>query len=92
MFLHFDSSELDQHFILQESHLSSDHAPLTVTIPLSEEIVQTSKLTLAPKSDQESGFIKDVISNFKGLDTTSIEDSNKLDRVIKQFSLIIDNA
>ena len=48
MFLHFDSSELDQHSILPESHLFSDHAPLTVTILLSKEIVQTSKLILAP--------------------------------------------
>jgi len=48
MFLHFDSSELDQHSILPESHLSSDHASLTVTIPLSKEIIQTSKLILAP--------------------------------------------
>ena len=92
MFLRFDSSELDQHSILPESCLSLDHAPLTVTIPLSEEIVQTSKLILAPKSNQESGFIKDIISNFKGLDITSIKDSDKLDRVIKQFSLIIDNV
>jgi len=92
MFFHSDSSKLDQHSILSESHLSSDHAPLTVTIPLSKEIVQTSKLILAPKSDQESGFIKDVISNFKGLDMTSIKDSDKLDQVIKQFSLIIDNV
>ena len=79
IFLHFDSSELDQHSILLESHLFSDYAPLTVTIPLFEEIVQTSKLILAPKSDQESGFIKDVISNFKRLDTNSIEDFDKLD-------------
>ena len=79
MFLRFNSSELDQHFILPESCLFSDHTPLTVTIPLSEEIIQISKLILAPKSDQESEFIKDVISNFKRLDTNSIEDSDKLD-------------
>jgi len=91
MFLHFDFSKLDQHSILLESYLSSDHAPLTVTIPLSEEVVQTSKLTLASKSDQESEFIKDVISNFKGLDMTSIKNSDKLDQVIKQFGSIIDN-
>ena len=92
MFLCFNSSELDQHFILPESCLFSDHTPLTVTIPLSEEIIQISKLILAPKSDQESEFIKDVISNFKRLDTNSIEDSDKLDWVIKQFGLIIDNV
>ena len=79
MFLCFNSSELDQHFILLESRLFSDHTPLTVTIPLSEEIVQISKLILASKSDQESEFIKDIISNFKRLDTNSIEDSDKLD-------------
>jgi len=83
LFLHFDSSELDQHSILPESCLSSDHAPLTVTIPLSKEIIQTSKLILSPSSDQESRFIKDVILNFKGLDTNSIKDSDKLDQVIK---------
>ena len=79
MFLHYDSSELDQHFILPESRLSSDHAPLTVIIPLSKEIVQMSKLILTPKSNQESKFIKNVISKFKDLDTTSIKDIDKLE-------------
>jgi len=92
MFLHYDSSELDQHSILPESHLSSDHTPLTVIIPLSEEFIQTSKLILAPKSDQESQFIKDIILKFKDLDTTSIKDIDKLERVIKQFGTIIDQA
>ena len=79
MFLHYDSSELDQHFILPESRLSSDHAPLTVIIPLSKEIVQMSKLILTPKSNQESKFIKNVISKFKDLDMTSIKDIDKLE-------------
>jgi len=47
---------------------------------------------LAPKSNQESEFIKDVISKFKDLDITSIKDTDKLERVIKQFSTIIDQA
>ena len=51
MFLCYDSSELDQHSILLESHLSSDHAPLIVTILLSEEFIQNSRLILASKSD-----------------------------------------
>ena len=92
MFLHYDSAELDQHSILPESHLSSDHTPLTVIIPLSKEFVQSSKLILAPKSDQESQFIKDIISKFKDLDTTSIKDINKLERVIKHFGTIIEQA
>ena len=90
MFLRYNSSELDQHSILPESRLSSDYTPFTVIIPLSKEIVQISKLILTPKSNQESKFIKDIISKFKDLDTTSIKDINKLERVIKQFSMIID--
>ena len=49
MFLHNGSSELNHHTILPESWLSSDHAPLFIDIPITEEIIQTSKLTLAPK-------------------------------------------
>ena len=79
MFLHYNSAELDQHSILPESCLSSDHAPLTVIIPLSKEFVQTSKLILAPKSNQESQFIKDIILKFKVLDMTSIKDIGKLE-------------
>ena len=92
MFLHYSSSKLDQHSIIPESWLSSDHAPLSVVISLFREIVQTSKLSLAPKSEQESAFIKDVISKFKNLDMTNIEDIIKLEWVVKQFSTIIDQA
>jgi len=79
IFLHYGSSKLDQHSILPESRLFSDHTSLSVDIPLFKETIQTSKLTLAPKSDQESAFIEDIISNFKNLDTSNIEDINKLE-------------
>ena len=92
MFLHYSSSELDQHSILPESRLSSDHAPLSVDIPLFEEIIQTLKLTLAPKSNQESAFIEDIISNFKNLDMSNIEDIDKLEWVVNQLSVIINQA
>ena len=57
MFLRNGSSELNHHTILPESRLSSDHAPLVINIPITEEIIQTSKLTLAPKSEQETAFV-----------------------------------
>jgi len=90
MFLHYGSSKLDQHSILPEFRLSSDHASLSVDILLFQEIIQTSKLTLAPKSDQESAFIEDIILNFKNLDTSNIEDIDKLEQVANQLSAIID--
>ena len=75
MFLWYGSSELDQHSILPNSWLFSDHAPLSIDILIFEEIIQTSKLSLAPKSDQESTFIEDIILNFKNMDTSNIEDT-----------------
>ena len=75
MFLWYGSSELDQHSILPNSWLFSDYAPLSIDILIFEEIIQTSKLSLAPKSDQESTFIEDIILNFKNMDTSNIEDT-----------------
>ena len=51
IFLHYGSSKLDQYSIILESRLSSDHAPLSVIIPLFREVIQMSKLLLAPKSE-----------------------------------------
>ena len=51
-----------------------------------------SKLSLAPKSKQESAFITDVISKFKNLDTTNFKDIINLEWVVKQLGTIIDQA
>ena len=89
MFLCYDSSELDHHSIIPESRLLSDHAPLSVVISLFKEIVQMSKLSLAPKSEQESAFIKDVISKFKNLDMTNIKDIVNLEWIVKYLSIML---
>ena len=92
MFLWNGSSKLNNHFILSDSHLSSDYIPLSIDIPIFEEIINMSKLTITPKSEQETEFIKDVISNFKMLDTSNIEDIVKLEQVVNQLSSIIDQS
>ena len=92
MFLQNSSSELNNHFILPDSHLSSDHAPLSIDVPIFEEIINMSKLTIIPKSEQETKFIKDVILNFKALDTSNIKDIIKLEQVVNQLSSIIDQS
>ena len=51
MFLHYGLTELNHHSIHPESHLSSDHAPLTIDIPIYEEDICTSKLLIPPKSN-----------------------------------------
>ena len=92
MFLHNGSSKLDHHTILLESWLSSDHTPLVIDIPITEEIMQTSKLTLAPKSEQETAFVQDIISNFKHLNTSNIVDTEEIEWAVNWLRSIIDLA
>ena len=92
MFLPNGSTELNNHSILPDHCLSSDHAPLLIDTPIFEEIILTSKLTITPKSEQETEFINDIISNFKKLETSNIEDINKLERLVNQLGSIIDQV
>ena len=92
MFLHYGSPELDHHSILPESCLSSDHALLVINITISKEIIQTSKFTLTPKSEQETAFIQEIILNLKSLDTSNINNINKLKQAVHQVGTIINQA
>jgi len=90
MFLRHGSDKLDNHFILPEWRLSSDHAPLIIDIPIFEESIQTSKLAISLNSEQETDFIKDVISNFSNLDTSNIKNINKLEQIVNQLSVFVE--
>jgi len=90
MFLQHGSEELDNHSILPEWCLSSDHVPLIIDISILEETIQTSKLAIPPNSEQETEFIKNVISNFSKLDTSNIEDIDELDQIVNQLSVIVE--
>ena len=92
MFLCYGSPELDHHSILPESCLSSDHAPLVIDITIFEEIIQTSKFTLTPKSEQETAFIQDIILNLKSLDMSNIDNIDKLEQAVYQVGTIINQA
>ena len=50
MFLRFRSEELDNHSIHPKWHLISDHALLTITIPIFEEYIQTKSRQLLKKA------------------------------------------
>jgi len=47
---------------------------------------------MVPKSDQEATFIEDIISNFKIMDMSNIEDTKKLEQVVNQLGTIINLA
>ena len=92
MFLCYRSRELNQHSIHPNSYLSSDHAPLSINIPIDEEIICTSKSSILQKSEQETAFVEEVISNFKNLDISNIADTEKLEHIVNQLEVIIDQA
>jgi len=92
MFLCCRSYELNCHSIHPGSRLSLDHAFLSIEIPIIEEVIQSSKLLIHPKSDQETTFVEEIISSFKILDTSVIGDSNKLESIVNQLGMIIDQA
>ena len=90
MFLCCGSAELDHHFICPDHRLSSNHAPLTIDISISDKIVQSTKLSVVPGSDQEKEFIKDVISNLKVLDTSNIDSIENLNLVVNRLGSTIE--
>ena len=92
MFLHCGSYELDCYSIHPGNHLSSDHASLSIETPIIEEVIQSSKLLIHPKSDQETAFVEEIILSFKILDTSVIGNSNKLESIVNQLGTIIDQA
>ena len=86
------SSKLDHYSIHPENWLSSDHTPLSIDIPIFEEVIHTSKFSIPPKSDQETTFIEEIILNFKNLNTSDIGDMEKLECIVNQLRTIINQA
>ena len=89
MFLRSDSVELDHHSILPDHRLSSDHAPLAIEIPIFDEVIHSTKFVIPPGSEHEEEFLKDVIKNFKLLDTSNICSIERLNHVSDQLESII---
>ena len=72
--------------------LTSDHTPLTVTIPIEEKFVQLSKLSLPKKSKEEEMFVKEVVDIFKSLDILTLSDQESLEQVVNSLASRIDQA
>ena len=92
MFLRNGSQELDHHHILPDLRLSSDHAPLTIDIRIKDEVVQSTKLSIMPGSDKEKDFINDVTANILTLDTSNIDNVDKLVSVVNQLGSIVEHS
>jgi len=78
------------HSIYPEWHLTSDHVPLTITIPIVKEHIVTQKRTIAKNSEEKDEFIKEVITIFSKLDMSNVSDIPKLEKVVSDFANIVD--
>jgi len=92
MFLQCNSSILNNHSIHPEWYLSSDHAPLTITISILDEFINTCKSTIQKNNIEEKQFVNDTISAIKNLDVSNLLDILLLEKAVNDSSKNIDNA
>jgi len=69
-----------------------DHAPLTIIIPIADEIVSTSKLSIPQNSKQETTFVEEIISIFKNLETSNITNKDNLENTVSYLEALISQA
>ena len=70
----------------------SDHAPLTIIILISKEYIKSSKRSIIINSEEETSFIKDLISSIRNLHTSNLLDKNSLERVVNKFTKAVEYA
>jgi len=66
--------------------------PLTVTIPIEEEFIQLSKLSLPKKSKEEESFVTEAVNIFKSLNTSTLSNQESLEQVVNSLVLRINQA
>jgi len=82
--------ELNSHSILSDLQLSSDHAPLIVTIGIAEEYIDSFKFSITKNSEEKSKFIKEVVCAIKSINVDDLVNSFKLEETITSLALTID--
>ena len=92
IFLHNGSSELDSHLIYPNWQLSSNYAPLTIVISITQKHINSRKCSIIKNSKEKSVFIKDLISAIRYINTSNMSDTTSLDRAVNEFTIIVENA
>ena len=85
IFLYNGSSKLNNYLIHPDRRFTSDYAPLTVTISIEEEFIQSSKLVLPKKSEEKEMFVKEVVNIFKSLNILTLSNQEYLEQVINSL-------
>jgi len=92
MSLHSRSSKLNNHSIHLNWHLILDHAPLTITIIIVEESVNSTKCSIIKDSKKEAAFIKDITISIRNLNISNLSNITSLDNVVNKFANKVKSA
>jgi len=92
MFLQNGSTELNNHSIHPEWHLSSDHAPLSVSILIVEESMYLFKLSILKNNEEETTFVKEVMNIIKNLNTSNLMSFSEIEDVVNFFTSSVEQA
>ena len=92
MFIQCNFPTLNNHSIHPEWCLSFDHALLTITIPISEEIVNTHKSNIKKGSNEETQFLKDAANIIKNLNILNLMDIHMLENVINKLAIKVEET
>ena len=92
MFLQSGSTELNNHQIHPDLHLSLDHAPLSVTIAIEHENINEVKYSIAKNSEEEANFVKEVSIAIKKIDISDLLNISKLEEVVNSLASSINFA
>ena len=92
MFLQRGLRELNSHSILSDSQLFLDYVPLTVTISIAEENIDSFKFSIAKNSEEESRFIEEAACAIKIINNNDLANSLKLEEIIISLASRIDHT
>jgi len=86
MILRFRLEELNNYSIYSDWHLVSDHAPLTITIPIVNEYIQTKKHTIVKNREKEKIFVNEVIKAVKDINMSDLSNVVSCENVVYSFA------
>jgi len=69
-----------------------DHTPLTVSISIAKENVNSSKLSISKNSEEEIVFVNEVTTIIKNLNTSNLMDCNELEDIVNLLASNIKRA
>ena len=87
MFIQCNSPALNNHTIHPKWWLPSNHTPLTITIPIPEEVIITCKNNIKKDSNKETQFLEDTVNIFKNLNVLSLMDIYMLENIINELAI-----